>query len=85
MARAETEKIRLKWIIKTYILLKGETTVQELHKFFVENDYRFIMVVTPHKLGALMKDNKEGILKGLQSEKRYLPEYKCNANVYYYE
>ena len=85
MGRADYEKIKLKYIIKTYVLLKGETTVSELHKFLRENDYKFIMVITPQKLGALMKDNKAGVLKGLQREERYLPDVKCNACVYYYD
>lgn len=84
MGRADYEKTKLKWIIKTYIHLQGEATANEIYNFLQEHDYHFITPLPPQKIGKVMQDTKQGVLQGLKKEKRYRQELEATVNVYYY-
>lgn len=71
MARAELEKIKLKLILKSYILCNENTTCKDLTQF-VNDNFNFLTTITSYKISSLLKDNKHGILTGLKSKKKYL-------------
>ena len=84
MARAGVEKYEMKYVIKTYILCNGPSTANEL-AWFVNNHFNFLMHLSGYDMAGILKDSKQGILKGLRKSKCYSPEEKVTRMVYYFE
>ena len=80
------EKLKMKLIIKTYILLKGKATTKELCEFLLEN-FRFKSNISPRILSLVLRSakNPNDVLSGLKRRAYYSKEKQSNVSEYYFD